>query len=208
MHPSSIFHTDADAARAIIAQSPLATIAANGAEGPVVAVVPLVWSEDQSKLIGHVARTNVFWKALQDQAPTVTAVFRSDDAYVSASAYPSKATNSKVVPTWNYIAAEARGELTFKTDLTSIRDSVSALSDQMEAERDTPWAVADAPNDYVDKLANAIVAFEISVSTLKGVRKLSQNKSETDRAGVVSDLMKQDARAERLANEMNLETRA
>ena len=208
MHPSSIFHTDADAARAIIAQSPLATIAANGSDGPVIAVVPLVWSEDQSKLIGHVARTNAFWDALQDQTPTVTAVFRSDDAYVSASAYPSKAAHGKVVPTWNYIAAEARGELTFKTDLKSIRDSVSALSDHMEADRETPWAVADAPDRYINKLANAIVAFEISVRALKGVRKLSQNKSETDRAGVVSDLMKHDATAERLANEMTLETRA
>ncbi len=208
MHPSSIFHTDADAARAIIAQSPLATIAANGSDGPVIAVVPLVWSEDQSKLIGHVARTNAFWDALQDQAPTVTAVFRSDDAYVSASAYPSKAEHGKVVPTWNYIAAEARGELTFKTDLKSIRDSVSALSDHMEADRETPWAVTDAPDRYIDKLANAIVAFEISVRALKGVRKLSQNKSGTDRAGVVSDLMKQEAGAERLANEMTLETRA
>ena len=208
MHPSSIFHTDADAARAIIAQSPLATIAANGADGPVVAVVPLVWSEDSSKLIGHVARTNAFWDALQDQTPTVTAVFRGEDAYVSASAYPSKAAHGKVVPTWNYIAAEARGELTFKTDLNAIRDSVSVLSDHMEAERETPWAVTDAPERHIDKLANAIVAFEISVTALKGVRKLSQNKSETDRAGVVSDLMRHDARAERLANEMNLETRA
>lgn len=208
MHPSSIFHTDADAARTIIVQSPLATIAANGSDGPVVAVVPLVWSEDQSKLIGHVARTNAFWTELQDQTPTVTAVFRSEDAYVSASAYPSKAEHGKVVPTWNYIAAEARGVLTFSTDLNAIRDSVAALSDQMEADRAKPWAVTDAPDIYIDKLANAIVAFEISVSDLKGVRKLSQNKSETDRAGVVSDLMKQDAGAERLANEMNLETRA
>ena len=78
----------------------------------------------------------------------------------------------------------------------------------MEAERETPWAVTDAPERHIDKLANAIVAFEISVTALKGVRKLSQNKSVTDRAGVVSDLMKHDARAQRLANEMNLETRA
>ena len=208
MHPSSIFQTDADAARAIIAQSPLATIAANGADGPVVVVVPLVWSEGASTLIGHVARTNAFWDALQDQTPTVTAVFRSDDAYVSASAYPSKAAHGKVVPTWNYIAAEARGELTFKTDLNSIRDSVSVLSDHMESGCEMPWAITDAPDRYSDKLANAIVTFEISVTALKGVRKLSQNKSETDRAGVVSDLMRHDARAERLANEMNLETRA
>ena len=39
-------------------------------------------------------------------------------------------------------------------------------------------------------------------------RKLSQNKTENDRAGVVSDLMKHNAKAERLANEMELETRA
>ena len=208
MHPSSIFHTDADAARAIIAQSPLATVAANGSDGPVVAIVPLVWREDQSKLIGHVARTNAFWEALQDQTPIVTAVFRSDDAYVSASAYPSKAEHGKVVPTWNYIAAEARGELTFRTELSAIRESVAALSDQMEAEREMPWAITDAPDAYIDKLANAIVAFEIRVSGLKGVRKLSQNKNETDRAGVMSDLIKQDAGSERLVKEMNLETHA
>ena len=208
MHPSSIFHTDADAARAIIAQSPLATVAANGSDGPVVAIVPLVWREDQSKLIGHVARTNAFWESLQDQTPIVTAVFRSDDAYVSASAYPSKAEHGKVVPTWNYIAAEARGELTFRTELGAIRESVAALSDQMEAEREMPWAITDAPDAYIDKLANAIVAFEIRVSGLKGVRKLSQNKNETDRAGVMSDLIKQDAGAERLVKEMNLETHA
>ena len=208
MHPSSIFHTDADAAREIIVQSPLATIAANGPDGPIVAVVPLVWREDETKLIGHVARTNAFWAALQGETPNVTAVFRAGDAYVSASAYPSKAEHGKVVPTWNYIAAEARGRLSFKTALNDIRGSVAALSDQMEAERDAPWAVTDAPEAYINKLAQAIVAFEIEVTELNGVRKLSQNKTETDRAGVVSDLMKYDARAERLANEMTLETRA
>ncbi|MEP1142308.1 MAG: FMN-binding negative transcriptional regulator [Henriciella sp.] len=206
MHPSSVFYTDQQAARAIIAQSPLATIAANGPDGPIVAVVPLVWSEDGASLIGHVGRANAFWQNLQGDTPSVTAVFRSDDAYVSASAYPSKAEHGRVVPTWNYIAAEARGQLSFKIDLSEIRASVSALSDQMEAERAAPWGVDDAPEAYIDKLANAIVAFEIEVTELRGVRKLSQNKTASDRAGVVSDLMKQDAPAERLASQMNLET--
>lgn len=208
MHPSSIFHTDADAARAIIAQSPLATIAANGPKGPVIAVVPVVWNEDGTKLIGHVARTNAFWMTLQSETPNVTAVFRTDDAYVSASAYPSKADHGKVVPTWNYIAAEARGGLTFRTSVDDIRASVAKLSDHLEAERETPWAVSDAPEAYIDKLVRAIVAVEIKVTALHGVRKLSQNKSETDRAGIVSDLLRQDGKADRLAHEMNLETRA
>ncbi|MEL6862204.1 MAG: FMN-binding negative transcriptional regulator [Pseudomonadota bacterium] len=208
MHPSSIFHTDEQAAREIISAHPLATLAANGPDGPVVAVVPLVWSEDETRLIGHVARTNAFWQMLQETDPLVTAVFHASDAYVSASAYPSKAEHGRVVPTWNYIAAEARGRLIFKTDATAIKASVSALSDQMEASRETPWAVSDAPEAYVDKLANAIVAFEIRVEAVKGVRKLSQNKSETDRAGVLSDLQQNNVGAQRLTEEMKLETQA
>ncbi|MFN3212150.1 MAG: FMN-binding negative transcriptional regulator [Henriciella sp.] len=206
MHPSSLFHTDAEAARAIIAQNPLATIAANGPDGPIVAVVPVVWSEDECRLIGHVARTNAFWTALQDKTPNATAVFRADDAYVSASAYPSKAEHGKVVPTWNYIAAEARGRLTFQTELVDIRASVAALSDQMEADRDAPWAVTDAPETYIDKLAQAIVAFEIEVSALKGVRKLSQNKSESERAGVIADLARQTGSHAAIAEEMRGES--
>ena len=206
MHPSSLFHTDAEAARAIIAQNPLATIAANGPDGPIVAVVPVVWSEDEGRLIGHVARTNPFWAELQGETPNVTAVFRANDAYVSASAYPSKAEHGKVVPTWNYIAAEARGRVTFQTELAQIRASVAALSDQMEADRDAPWAVTDAPEAYIDKLAQAIVAFEIEVSALKGVRKLSQNKSESERAGVIADLARQSGSHAAIAEEMRRES--
>ena len=208
MHPSSIFHTDEQAARDIISAHPLATLAANGSEGPVVAVVPLVWSEDETRLIGHVARTNLFWKTLEKTEPSVTAVFHASDAYVSASAYPSKAEHGRVVPTWNYIAAEARGRLTFDASLEAIKASVSLLSDRMEATRESPWAVSDAPTAYVDKLANAIVAFEIQVETIKGVRKLSQNKSETDRNGVLMDLQQTNAGAQRLTDEMKLEIQA
>ncbi|MEM6652083.1 MAG: FMN-binding negative transcriptional regulator [Pseudomonadota bacterium] len=208
MHPAKRFQTDTQAARSIVAQSPLATIAANGRDGPLVLMAPTVWNRDQAKLIGHVARSNSFWRELCGLSPMVSAVFRSDDAYVSASAYPSKAEHGRVVPTWNYIAAEARGRLTFKDDPVDIRASVAALSDHMEAERDIPWAITDAPDDYIERLSKAIVAFEIDVSLLKGVPKLSQDKSEEDRAGVVSDLIHHNARAERLTREMNLETKA
>lgn len=202
MHPSSLFHTDANAARAIIAQNPLATIAANGPDGPIVAVVPVVWSEDDTRLIGHVGRANVFWTALQGTAPNVSAVFKADDAYVSASAYPSKAEHGKVVPTWNYVAAQARGRLSFKTKRDDIRASVSALSDQMEADRETPWAISDASEAYIDGLSQAIVAFEIDVTALKGVRKLSQNKNETERAGVIADLTSRSGNGAAIAEAM------
>lgn len=202
MHPSSVFHTDEQAARAIIRDNPLATLAANGPDGPLVAIVPLVWNEDEGTLIGHVARSNPFWTALNGEPANVSAVFRAADAYVSASAYPSKAEHGRVVPTWNYIAAEARGHLAFATDPQAVRSSVSALSDQMEATRPAPWSVDDAPDAYIDKLARAIVAFEIRVTALKGVRKLSQNKSDADHDGVIADLSRQDAAPTALSDEM------
>lgn len=202
MHPSSLFHTDANEVRAIIAHNPLATIAMNGPDGPIVAVVPVVWSEDETRLIGHIGRTNAFWTAAEGTTPSVTAVFRADDAYVSASAYPSKAEHGKVVPTWNYVAAEARGCLSFKTERDDIRASVAALSDQMEADRETPWAITDAPESYINKLSKAIVAFEIEVIALKGVRKLSQNKNETERAGVIADLTSRSGNGAAIAEAM------
>ena len=202
MHPSSLFHTDQPTARDIIRRNPLATLAANGADGPVIAIVPLVWDEDSVNLIGHVTRSNAFWKAFQDQCPRVSATFQAGDAYVSASAYPSKRDHARVVPTWNYIAAEARGRLTFQTNVSDVRASISALSDHMEAERDSPWAVSDAPDEFIDKLSRAIVAFQIDVTGLKGVRKLSQNKSEIDRDGVIADLSAQAGRRDDLIEEM------
>lgn len=208
MHPSSIFHTDDAAARAIAEDNPLATLVANGEDGPIVAIIPLIWTEDGSQLIGHIARSNRFWTDLQDQTVSVSAIFQAGNAYVSASAYPSKADNDRVVPTWNYVAAEIQGQLTFRTEPNQIRASVAALSERMEIERPEPWSVDDAPMAYVDKLTKAIVAFDIQVTALRGVRKLSQNKSATDRAGVVSDLMNQDADAQRVASAMTRETRA
>jgi len=164
--------------------------------------VPLVWDEDGGTLIGHVSRSNALWKMFQDQRPHVSAIFQAGNAYVSASAYPSKRDHGRVVPTWNYIAAEARGRLTFRTEPSDACASVSALSDHMESEREAPWAVSDAPEAYIDKLAHSIVAFEIDVTALKGVRKLSQNKSETDRDGVIADLSAQASRRDDLIAEM------
>ncbi|MEM9573025.1 MAG: FMN-binding negative transcriptional regulator [Pseudomonadota bacterium] len=202
MHPSSVFHTDERAARTIVRDNPLATIAMNGLDGPIVAVVPLVWSEDGTKLLGHVAKSNAFWNERSGDPAIVSAIFHAGDGYVSASAYPSKSVHGRVVPTWNYIAAEARGNLTFKTDRQDVRASVAILSNQMEATRSVPWSVDDAPDDYIDKLAHAIVAFEIEVTGLKGVRKLSQNKSDSDRAGVIADLTNIEDRQSHLTDEM------
>jgi transcriptional regulator len=126
-------------------------------------------------------------------------VFQGPQAYVSPSYYPSKAEHGKVVPTWNYCVAQARGRLRAIEDAAWLHAFVSRLTDHHEAARAQPWAVADAPSDYVDTMLRGIVGIELVLSTLTGKWKVSQNRSAADRAGVARGLAAAGAPAELLA---------
>src|ERR1700759_2025237 len=132
-------------------------------------------------LRGHVARANPVWKAGEG---TALAIFLGPHAYVSPNWYPSKAETGKAVPTWNYITVHARGRIRWVQDADWLRDHVTALSDTHESPRPEPWKVGDAPESFIDALLRAIVGFEIEIAQLDGKYKLTQNRSEADRAGV------------------------
>lgn len=132
-------------------------------------------------LRGHVARANPVWKQGDGAA---LAIFLGPHAYVSPNWYPSKAETGKAVPTWNYITVHARGPIRWRQEPDWLRAHVTALSDAHEALRPEPWAVGDAPSSYVDALLRAIVGFELTIESLDGKYKLSQNRDEADRAGV------------------------
>ena len=136
---------------------------------------------DGNVLRGHVARANPVWKAGEGAA---LAIFLGPHAYVSPSFYPSKAATGKAVPTWNYITVHARGEIRWIQDTDWLRAHVGMLSDAHEAGRVEPWTITDAPAAYVDSLIRAIVGFELTVTSLEGKYKLSQNRDAADRAGV------------------------
>ena len=61
-----------------------------------------------------------------------------------------------------------------------------ALTDVMEHDADAPWAVSDAPDDYIAKMSGAITGLRLRIDRIEGMRKLSQNRSEPDRAGVLA----------------------
>jgi transcriptional regulator len=137
-------------------------------------------------LVAHVARANPVWR---DTLPGSEAlvVFQGPQAYVSPSAYPSKLAHGKVVPTWNYIVAQARGHLVVHDDREWKHALVGDLTAQHEAGRDRPWAVGDAPADYLETMLKAIVGLELRVTAWTGKWKLSQNRGAEDRAGVAAD---------------------
>ena len=136
---------------------------------------------DGNVLRGHVARANPVWK--QAEGPAL-AIFLGPHAYVSPNWYPSKAETGKAVPTWNYITVHARGRIAWRQEPDWLRAHVTALSDAHEAQRAQPWAVGDAPETYIQTMLRGVVGFELTIESLQGKYKLSQNRDAADRAGV------------------------
>jgi len=178
-----------EAIAAMLRDRPLATIVLSGANGLDADPVPLLYDANEGThgtLRGHVARANPLWRDADGR--DVLALFHGPQAYVSPGWYPSKAEHGKVVPTWNYVLVQAHGRLRAVDDAAWLRALVGRLTDTHEAARPAPWAVTDAPADYVDSMLRAIVGIEIVVTRLEGKWKSSQNRAEPDRAGVARGL--------------------
>ena len=138
-------------------------------------------------LRAHVARANPLWREARSDVESLV-VFQGPQAYVSPSFYPSKAEHGKVVPTWNYVMVQARGTLRAIDDPAWVHAFVTRLTERHESQRTAPWAVSDAPADYIATMLGAIVGIEIELTSLVGKWKVSQNRSAADRAGVVHGL--------------------
>jgi transcriptional regulator len=189
--PAHFHQTDPAALAALMADHPLATLVHRSADDALAADhLPLHWHPDADGLTGcltgHVARANPLWRAADGQQ--VLLVFQGPQAYVTPSWYASKRATAKVVPTWNYAVVHAHGELRAVEDGPWLHRMLTRLTDAHERELPHPWAVADAPPDYVDSLLRAIVGIEIRVTRLEGKWKLSQNRSDADRDGVIGGL--------------------
>jgi len=138
-------------------------------------------------LRGHVSRANAVWRD-RDPAIEALAIFQGPQRYVTPSWYPTKAETGKVVPTWNYVVVHAYGPIRVIDDPAWLRAHVERLTDRHEADRERPWQVSDAPEDYVAAQVRGIVGIEIEVTRLAGKWKVSQNRGEADRAGVATGL--------------------
>jgi transcriptional regulator len=184
--PSHFEQHDTAALHALMREHPLATLVSQQAGGVTADAIPLEYVAATQTLRGHVARANPLWREAAGQP--VLAVFNGPQAYITPSWYPSKAATHKVVPTWNYTLVHAHGVLRAVEDAPWLHALVSGLTAHHEAPRPQPWAVADAPDDYVQQMLRAIVGIEIPMDRLIGKWKISQNRSDADRLGVAAGL--------------------
>ncbi|MCZ4320506.1 FMN-binding negative transcriptional regulator [Pseudomonas anguilliseptica] len=164
----------------------LTTLISHGKQGLRASHLPLLLKTDEGPygtLYGHFARANPQWRDLADGNPALV-IFQGAEAYISPSWYAAKAEHGKVVPTWNYISVQAHGRAEVFDDAERLLQLVSRLGALHEAERPQPWAVSDAPREYIDSMLRAIVGFALPIERLEGKWKLGQNRSQADQAGV------------------------
>jgi transcriptional regulator len=176
--------------REFVAQHPLGALIATTADGLSANHIPMLWHERSGTpgvLQGHVARANSLWQALAPDSP-VLVIFGGANQYITPSWYPGKQEHGKVVPTWNYSVVHAHGNIRFIDSRDRILQHVSELTDHREASRAQPWAVADAPGEYIEAMLTRIITFEIVVSALIGKFKASQHRPEAERRSVLDGL--------------------
>ena len=168
-----------------IRKEPFGVLVSQGGQGLVASHVPFLLErgEDGDVLFGHVARPNEQWRDFDGQSE-VLVVFSGPHAYVS----PAWASPEKTVPTWNYVAVHVYGVPRIVEAPAVVRQRIDQLVAEHEGRRDRPWASDQLPESLFGGLLRGIVAFELVIDRIEGKRKLSQNKSEADRRGVVQGL--------------------
>ncbi|UOK69647.1 FMN-binding negative transcriptional regulator [Ancylobacter polymorphus] len=187
--PPAFREDDPTILRSIMREARLATLVTATAEGLMATPLPLFLDASEGEhgvLYGHLARANGQWKA----APIGEALvlFSGLDAYITPSWYAAKAEHGKVVPTWNYEAVHAYGVAEFFDDPARLLEAVTRLTTLYEQKRAEPWSVSDAPEAFVAAQLRGIVGLRLPITRLEGKRKMSQNRSEADRAGVAAGL--------------------
>jgi transcriptional regulator len=175
---------------ALMRSHPLATLVTVGSAGLFASHLPVVL-DDQVAPLGllkcHVSRANAQWKDFSHEVQAL-AIFAGPEHYISPNWYEEKQATGRVVPTWNYAVVHAYGYLKVVEDPDWLRAHVGSLTAIHEAASPQPWAVSDAPADYIASQIRGIVGFEMKIERLEGKWKVSQNRSESDRRGVVDGL--------------------
>lgn len=179
-----------DAMHDLMRAHPLALLVTQGPAGLQASPVPfLIYPETGANgtLRAHMARANPHWRDLIDLTECLV-VFQGPEGYVTPSWYPGKTETQKVVPTWNYATVHAWGKPSITEDSGWLRRQLNDLTSWHESPRPLPWAIDDAPENYIATQMKAIIGIEIPVTRIEGKWKMSQNKDAADRQGVIDGM--------------------
>ena len=188
MYQPPHFREDSRAAQhALIRSHPLGLLITAGPGGLLANPIPFLLDDagPHGTLRAHLARANPQTQELAAVEECLV-VFQGPQGYVTPGWYASKREHGRVVPTWNYATVHAWGRPRLIEDATWLGRQIAELTALREAARPEPWAVTDAPQPFVAAQVRALVGVEIPITRIEGKWKMSQNRPEADRTGVVA----------------------
>lgn len=185
--PRPFAEADLERLRGIVEANSFGLLASNGPDGPVATHLPFLIDLDPDTGAGrlhcHMARPNPHWQAIGAD-PAVLAVFGGPHGYISPRWYATEMG----VPTWNYVAVHVYGRARLVEEPAELRPMLERLTAMHESGRQEPWSMAEAPARFVEQMLGGIVGIEIDIERIEGKRKMSQNRSTADQAGVIAAL--------------------
>src|SRR5688500_11980416 len=190
--PKLNLETDRNKIVAFMKQFSFATIITAKDNFPIATHLPFLVTikDDTVILTSHFARANDHWKDLENNK--VLAIFSEPHAYISPKNYDKELN----VPTWNYISIHAYGQGKLITETARTFEVLEATIDSYETSYRQQWN--SLPEDYKLKMSKGIVAFEIVVTDLQAKKKLSQNRTDTEKQKIINTLSKSNDTNEQL----------
>ena len=173
----------------VIREYPFATLITHSKSGIEVNHLPVILTKVNGKDViqAHIAKVNKVWESVEN-GTEVLIIFNGPNCYISPNYYPTKKESGKAVPTWNYVVVHVKGNISFIHDQQWVYNMINTLTNEHESNQATPWSITDAPETYINKMLPAIVGIEISIDSIEGQWKLSQNQPEINKFGVVKGL--------------------
>jgi transcriptional regulator len=176
--------TDKDEIIDFMRQFSFATIVTSKDNIPIATHLPFLVSlkDDNIVLVSHFAKANEQWKDIENN--NILVIFSEPHAYISPKHYDEELN----VPTWNYISIHAYGQGKLITESENVFKVLENTIDNYETSYKQQWN--EFPSEYKLKLVNGIVAFEIIIKDLQAKKKLSQNRTQTEKLKIIDTLSK------------------
>ena len=151
---------------------------------PKASHLPVTVADGAGGLVihSHMAKANPQWQEFFEDE--VLVVFSGPHAYVSPRWYEAV----ERVPTWNYAAVHAYGKVRVTTD----KAVKHASQRRLVAELDPEWLPKfDALGaDYIERMLDGIVTFDVEVTRMETRWKLSQNRGRREQELIAAELDK------------------
>jgi len=196
--PDEFKNTDFEKQVEFVRQHTFAVLVTTGKQSPIATHIPVLSHVKNNKLIlyGHIAKPNPQAETFYNDADALV-IFQGSNAYVSSSWY-----SHENVSTWNYQAVHCYGKIKVQTEL-ELMECLQLMTDFYEAKVQHPKTFDKIPAQVIRENFGGIVGFEIEVSRIDAIDKLSQNRDNKDYFEIVKQLsLSEDKNAQQIAAEM------